>query len=110
MPRPSMRTPSSTIRLRTSFLVRERTAEDISFSLPANSSDSSSISEAAVSDSAASRSDLSEMVVTLPIRSDPEGFNALEDLRRVVAGGVRRRAAHANRPRPAARAGAQPTP
>ena len=36
-PRPSMRPPSLTMRLRTSFLVRLRTASLISFSRPANS-------------------------------------------------------------------------
>ena len=73
---------------------------DISFSLPANSSESSSISEAAVSASAASRSDLSEMVVTLPIRSAPRASTRSKTSGAVVAARLRRRAARANRPGP----------
>ena len=42
-PRPSMRRPSSTMRLRTSFLVSERTASLISFSWPANSPGASEV-------------------------------------------------------------------
>ena len=71
-PRPSMRTPSSTMRLRTSFLVRERTASLSSFSRPAKapgaSADpaSSARTSSFTASVAALRSALAEMVTAVP--------------------------------------------
>ena len=70
-PRPSMRTPSSTTRLRTSFLVSERMASLISFSRPANAPGSSLVPASSARTSsltvsvAALRSALAEMVTAL---------------------------------------------
>ena len=64
-PRPSMRTPSSTMRLRTSFLVSDRTAALISFSRPSNSAASSPMMALVASSVAALRSALWVIVVTL---------------------------------------------
>ena len=72
VPRPSMRTPSFTMRWRTRCLVSDRTALAISFSRPGSSADSSSSSDRVTAARAASRSDLSEMVVTLERRSVPD--------------------------------------
>ena len=70
-----MRSPSSTMRRRTSFLVSERTASLISFSRPANSPGaspvpaSSAIAVATTSSVAALRSALAEIVTAVASRS-----------------------------------------
>ena len=69
--RPSMRRPSSTIRLRTSFLVRPRTAALISPSRSGNSPASSAMMVAVASARAALRSALAVMVLAAATASVP---------------------------------------
>ena len=70
-PRPSMRTPSSTMRRRTVFLVRALTASRISFSRPSNSAARVREIWAVASSRAALRSALLTMLVALETTSAP---------------------------------------
>ena len=88
VPRPSMRTPSSTMRLRTSFLVSERTAALISRSRSGNSG-------AELGDdrpswprpSAALRSAFSVMALALATRVGADRLHPVEDVVAVVGEG-----------------------
>ncbi len=70
-PRPSMRTPSLTMRWRMSFLTRARTAALTSRSRPSNSSPSSATTAWVASSVAALRSALVAMVCAWARRSPP---------------------------------------
>ena len=71
VPRPSMRMPSSTIRLRTIFLVSERTAALISRSRSGNSGARSAMIDAVTSSRAALRSAFWVMALALVMGSVP---------------------------------------
>ena len=71
VPRPSMRIPSSTIRVRTIFLVSERTAALISRVRSGKDGSNSAMTEAVASSSAALRSAFWVMALALVIRSVP---------------------------------------
>ena len=70
-PRPSMRTPSSTIRRRTIFLVSDRTASRTSLSRPSSSGARVMAMWAVASSRAAVRSALPTIVVALEMTSAP---------------------------------------
>ena len=70
-PRPSMRMPSSTMRLRTIFFWRDRTAALISLSRPSNSAARSPLIPAMAASVARLRSALLEMALASVMRSVP---------------------------------------
>ena len=70
-PRPSMRMPSSTMRLRTIFFWRALTAALISLSRPSNSLASSALMAAMAASVATFRSALATMVLASAMRSVP---------------------------------------
>ena len=72
VPRPSTRTPSSTMRLRTSFLVSERMAALTSPARPSNSSASAAWISLPAASSAALRSALAVTRLALAMRSVPD--------------------------------------
>ncbi len=83
-PRPSMRMPSSTMRLRTIFFVYERAAARISRSRSGNSAASSATIASVASSRAALRSDLVVMAFAASQAVGPDGDDPLVDVVAVV--------------------------
>ena len=87
-PRPSMRTPSSTMRLRTSFLVSERTAALISPARPSNSSPSCSWIDLVAASSASLRAALVVILLASARAAPPMLSTRSEDVVLVVGEGL----------------------